>query len=148
MAVPSVMNRKAPSITSLIDAIGSKYAPCYEFCVRLRGVLDLAGRLGRDRTAAQPVPDDERTTFPDDLPMPANVGASGQRRRLVSLGDLARSKAAQLAAMVPGRREMLLYAASRGDYADEIAASRNMPRAEVDALLGEGDGTQLVQHAG
>lgn len=50
--------------------------------------------------------------------------------------------------MVPGRRGLALLCAARTDFADQAGDALGWTTAEVDALLGEGDGTHLVRVAG
>lgn len=91
--------------------------------------------------AATPVPDEERTVFPSDDVVSVAALTGYAARRGLALVDV--PEAAQLAAMVPGHRGMILFAAARGDFIDEVATLLGITPDAVDLIIESGDGLRL-----
>jgi hypothetical protein len=93
--------------------------------------------------AAAPVPDEERTVFPDDDDL-VSVAATGYAaRRELALLDV--PGAAQLAGLVPGVRGVVLFCASRDDFIDEVSALLSITPDAVDDIIESGDGLRCVR---
>lgn len=91
--------------------------------------------------AATPVPDEERTVFPDDDDLVPTAATGYAARRAMAMMDV--PQAAQLAGLVPGQRGVVLFCASRGDFVDEVSALLGITPDAVDTILESGDGLRL-----
>lgn len=85
---------------------------------------------------------DTATTFPDDDDDVSVAMTGYAARRGLALVDL--PGAAQLAALVPGQRGVILFMAARGDFIDEVATLLGLTPDAVDTIIADGDG---LRHA-
>jgi hypothetical protein len=91
--------------------------------------------------AVKLAPGETATTFPDDDDLVPVATTGYAARRGLALADLPRT--AQLAALVPGQRGVILFMAARGDFIDEVGALLGLTPDAVDTILESGDGLRL-----
>lgn len=104
----------------------------------------LADIVGVAIPPPSPLPPGEETVIPDDLPV-RDAGPYGARSRAVLLRAVPEPVAARLAAMVPGARGIVLFAAARGDDRHDVAEVLNLSIGEIDAVLAGSDGRHLTR---